>query len=71
MSSSKPGVSDFILLTWPFRLRGKVVLKGRRPDGAGDDYDTEEEAADDDQLTDIMSVKTDKATPSVSIIRTY
>lgn len=48
----------------PLQLRGKVVLKGRRPDGAGDDYDTEEEAADDDQLTDIMSVKTDKATPS-------
>ena len=43
----------------PTRLRGKVVLKGRRPLGATDDYDTDSDAADDD-MTELRSVRTEK-----------
>ncbi|KAL7530302.1 hypothetical protein ACHAXR_008263 [Thalassiosira sp. AJA248-18] len=43
----------------PLQLRGKVVLKGRRPVGATDDYDTDSDAADDD-MTDLQSVRTEK-----------
>ncbi|ACI64642.1 phospholipase C, partial [Thalassiosira pseudonana CCMP1335] len=32
----------------PSQLRGMVVLKGRRPSGATDDYDTDDDAAADD-----------------------
>ena len=39
------------------RLRGMVVLKGRRPVGATDDYDTDDDAANDD-MTDQQSVVT-------------
>ena len=46
----------------PLQLRGKVVLKGRRPmTGATDDYDTDDDAADDD-LTELQSVRTEKVT---------
>lgn len=38
-----------------FRMRGLVVLKGRRPEGATDDYDTDDDAANDD-MTDQQSV---------------
>ncbi|KAL7550066.1 hypothetical protein ACHAWF_013301, partial [Thalassiosira exigua] len=38
----------------PLKLRGKVVLKGRRPEGAADDYDTDSDAADDD--TEVQSI---------------
>lgn len=41
------------------RLRGKVVLKGRRPVGATDDYDTDSDAADDD-MTEMQSIWTEK-----------
>lgn len=45
----------------PSQLRGKVVLKGRRPTtGAFDDYDTDDDAADDDDLTEMQSVRTEK-----------
>lgn len=47
----------------PLQLRGKVVLKGRRPVGAIDEYDTDSDAADDD-MTDIQSVWTEKSTVS-------
>ncbi len=40
-----------------------VVLKGRRPIGATDDYDTDDDAAADD-LTDQQSVRTDKTSVS-------
>ncbi|KAL7432550.1 hypothetical protein ACHAXM_003822 [Skeletonema potamos] len=43
----------------PAQLRGKVVLKGRRPTGATDDYDTDDDAADDD-LAELQSVRTEK-----------
>ena len=36
-----------------------VVLKGRRPLGATDDYDTDDDAANDD-MTDLQSVVTAK-----------
>ncbi|KAL3772145.1 hypothetical protein ACHAWO_004162 [Cyclotella atomus] len=41
----------------PQELRGMVVLKGRRPVGATDDYDTDDDAANDD-MTDQQSVVT-------------
>ena len=40
-----------------------VVLKGRRPIGATDDYDTDDDAAADD-MTDQQSVRTDKTSVS-------
>lgn len=43
----------------PLQLRGKVVLKGRRPVGAADDYDSGSESPDDD-MTELQSVWTDK-----------
>jgi phosphatidylinositol phospholipase C delta len=44
----------------PAQLRGKIVLKGRRPStGLTDDYDTDDDAADDD-LTEMQSVRTEK-----------
>lgn len=46
-----------ILTLHAFRLRGMVVLKGRRPEGATDDYDTDDDAANDD-MTDQQSVVT-------------
>ena len=48
------------------RLRGKVVLKGRRPAGATDDYDTDNDASDDDDMTEIQSVWTEKSSVNVS-----
>ena len=39
------------------RLRGMVVLKGRRPVDATDDYDTDDDAANDD-IADLQSVVT-------------
>eukprot|EP00584_Thalassiosira_punctigera_P014181 CAMPEP_0172562424 /NCGR_PEP_ID=MMETSP1067-20121228/96786_1 /TAXON_ID=265564 ORGANISM="Thalassiosira punctigera, Strain Tpunct2005C2" /NCGR_SAMPLE_ID=MMETSP1067 /ASSEMBLY_ACC=CAM_ASM_000444 /LENGTH=821 /DNA_ID=CAMNT_0013352637 /DNA_START=144 /DNA_END=2606 /DNA_ORIENTATION=- len=47
----------------PHQLRGKVVLKGRRPVGATDDYDTDSDAAEDD-MTDVQSVWTEKSSVS-------
>jgi len=47
------------------RLRGKVVLKGRRPVGATDDYDTDSDEADDD-LTELQSIWSEKTTVTVS-----
>jgi len=47
----------------PIQLRGKVVLKGRRPVGATDDYDTDSDATDDD-MTEIQSVWTEKSSVS-------
>lgn len=49
-----------------FRLRGKVVLKGRRPVGATDDYDTDNDA-DDDEMTELQSVWTEKTTVTGSV----
>jgi len=46
----------------PIQLRGKVVLKGRRPVGATDDYDTDSDAAEDD-MTEMQSVWTSSTTP--------
>ena len=40
-----------------------VVLKGRRPIDATDDYDTDDDAAADD-MTDQQSVRTDKTSVS-------
>ncbi len=47
------------------RLRGKVVLKGRRPVEATDDYDTDSDEADDD-LTELQSIWTEKTNVTVS-----
>ena len=52
-----------MLLLFHFRLRGKVVLKGRRPVGATDDYDTDDDAADDD-MTELQSIWTEKTSIS-------
>ena len=49
----------------PLQLRGKVVLKGRRPVGANDDYDTDDDAADDD-MTDLQSIRTERTSVTVS-----
>ena len=54
-----------VVFYFHFRLRGKVVLKGRRPVGSTDDYDTDSDAADDD-MTELQSVRTEKTTVSVS-----
>ena len=50
----------------PLQLRGKVVLKGRRPVGANDDYDTDDDAADDD-MTDLQSIRTERTSVTVSV----
>eukprot|EP00956_Cyclotella_meneghiniana_P024487 scaffold49232_cov103-Cyclotella_meneghiniana.AAC.3 len=47
----------------PEELRGMVVLKGRRPVDATDDYDTDDDAANDD-MTDQQSVVTMKTSVS-------
>jgi len=52
-----------VLFLFHFRLRGKVVLKGRRPVGATEDYDTDDAAADDD-MTELQSIWTEKTSVS-------
>jgi hypothetical protein len=47
------------------RLRGKVLLKGRRIVGASDDYDYDSDA--DDDMTELQSVWTEKTAISVSL----
>mmetsp|Transcript_18928 Transcript_18928/g.39219 ORF Transcript_18928/g.39219 Transcript_18928/m.39219 type:complete len:708 (+) Transcript_18928:3-2126(+) len=47
-------------LPTPSQLRGMVVLKGRRPEGATDDYDTDDDAAADD-MTDQQSMRTERS----------
>mmetsp|Transcript_2537 Transcript_2537/g.5411 ORF Transcript_2537/g.5411 Transcript_2537/m.5411 type:complete len:881 (-) Transcript_2537:42-2684(-) len=47
----------------PLQLRGKVVLKGRRPVGAADENDSDGDSADDD-MTELQSVWTDKTSVS-------
>jgi hypothetical protein len=42
-----------------------VVLKGRRPSGATDDYDTDDDAAADD-MTEQQSVRTERTSSTVS-----
>ncbi len=44
-----------------------VVLKGRRPEGATDDYDTDDDAAADD-MTDQQSIRTERSSNTVSPI---
>jgi len=50
----------------PLQLRGKVVLKGRRPVGAADDYDSGSESIDDD-MTDLQSIWTEKTSISKNV----
>ena len=42
------------------------MLKGRRPVGATDDYDTDDDAAADD-MTDLQSVRTEKTSLASSV----
>ena len=66
MSSAKSQLSVmFDDSLYSYRLRGKVVLKGRRPVGSTDDYDTDSDAADDD-MTDLQSVRTERTSVTVS-----
>ena len=51
-------VSQITICLFPSRLRGKVVLKGRRPVGTADDYDTDDDA--DDDMTELQSIWTEK-----------
>jgi len=53
----------------PLQLRGMVVLKGRRPIGTTDDYDTDSDAAEDD-MTEIQSVWTEKTSVSSKALKT-
>ena len=48
------------------RLRGKVLLKGRRPVGAIDEYDTDGDETDDD-LSELQSIWTEKTPVMASI----
>ena len=51
-------LSQITICLFPSRLRGKVVLKGRRPVGTADDYDTDDDA--DDDMTELQSIWTEK-----------
>ena len=51
-------ISQIPICLSPSRLRGKVVLKGRRPVGTADDYDTDDDA--DDDMTELQSIWTEK-----------
>jgi len=51
-------LSQITIYSLSSRLRGKVVLKGRRPVGSADDYDTDDEA--DDDMTELQSIWTEK-----------
>lgn len=45
-----------------------VVLKGRRPSGATDDYDTDDDAAADD-MTEQQSLRTERTVETVSSLQ--
>ena len=62
--------SQITICLFPSRLRGKVVLKGRRPVGTADDYDTDDDA--DDDMTELQSIWTEKTSVTgVSILPTH